>query len=411
MRLTIAGSPIAIIAGGIVILELALFAKAAVTRYPVATALSTNVGTLRGQPCALADKVLVEPDANAGMLVPASGRTASEALAARTRSASPRRHYDQPSAEMGGSRPGQATWPAPRRNRSPSWARGIRHHRRRGPRTVNGSTAALPYGLKPATTPVLGSFGFNGEARLTTDWYRLPARNSSPLLVVTAAGAISTTDAFGATVFGQSLRFQFGKRGQLANSNRWVPVPSRSIRARSSRTGRGATCASRCRRHPRGRRGPVDRAGQQPRRGAVHHADTAARAAGRQPAAPRRVDRAHVDRLHGRRALPVPAADGVRYGVAEIPQWRILPDYAMALSQSRTWMNTAGGGLLAISDAMTTSTAVPSYLDGDWHRGWGALERLDPREPQARPAVVTTDIRRQWGWSRTGSIRLEPSKE
>ena len=66
---------------------------------------------------------------------------------------------------------------------------------------------------------------------------------------------------------------------------------------------------------------------------------------------------------------------------------------------------------LGITDATTTSTAVPSYLDGDWHRGWGALERLDPLEPQAHPAVVTTDLRRQWGWSRTGSIRLEPTKE
>jgi len=414
MRLTIAGSPIAIIAGGIVILELALFAKAAVTRYPVATALSTNVGTLRGQPCALADKVLVEPDANAGMLVPASGRTASEALAGEDPVGfTPEGITTNLSAEMGSSRPGQAHVAGS--SSKPfavmgTWESGTTGGR--GPRTVNGSTAALPYGLKPATTPVLGSFGFNGEARLTTDWYRLPARNSSPLLVVTAAGAISTTDAFGATVFGQSLRFQFGKRGPAGQFEPMgpgaIPIdpgpvipnrPWRNLRLPMSAAPPGADVV---------RLIALDN-----NLGAAQFIMLTP------PRAPQVVSLQH---LVGSTAptlidfmvaahFPCQRPMGVRYGVAEIPQWRILPDYAMALSQSRTWMNTAGGGLLAISDAMTTSTAVPSYLDGDWHRGWGALERLDPREPQARPAVVTTDIRRQWGWSRTGSIRLEPSKE
>ncbi|NED69656.1 hypothetical protein G3I15_52925, partial [Streptomyces sp. SID10244] len=55
-----------------------------------------------------------------------------------------------------------------------------------GPKTINGSSAALPFGLDPKTTPVLGSYGHdNGTAELTSGWYRLPARDASPLLVIT----------------------------------------------------------------------------------------------------------------------------------------------------------------------------------------------------------------------------------
>ena len=82
----------------------------------------------------------------------------------------------------------------------------------RGPEGVNGSTAALPFGLDPATTPVLGSHETNsGQATLTTGWYRLPARDSSPLIVITAAGAVFTLDRDGVPNFGQALEVQFGR--------------------------------------------------------------------------------------------------------------------------------------------------------------------------------------------------------
>ena len=56
---------------------------------------------------------------------------------------------------------------------------------------VNGSRARLPYGLDPATTPVLGSWrsGTQQPAVLRSAWYRLPPRDEAgPLLVVAAAG-------------------------------------------------------------------------------------------------------------------------------------------------------------------------------------------------------------------------------
>ncbi len=414
VRLLLAGSPIAIIAGGLVILELALFAKAAVTRYPVVTAFSTNVATLRGQPCALADKVLVEPDANAGMLVPASGHDISRTLAGDDPVGfTPDGITSNLAAEMGSARPGQAHVAGS--SSTPFAVMGTFEAGTtggRGPRTVNGSVAALPYGLNPATTPVLGSYGFNGEARLTTGWYRLPQRGTSPLLVVTAAGSISTVDAFGSRTFGQSLRFQFGKRG---SGGEFVEM------------GPGATPIDPGPVIPnrpwRNLRLPVSAA--PPGAEVVRLVALDNNLAASQfimvtpPRAPKVVTLQHlvgstdptlIDFMVGAH-FPCQRPMALRHGVAEIPQWRILPDYATALSQSRTWQSTAGGGLLAVSDAMTTATTVPSYLDGDWYRGWGALERLAPRDPEAGAAAITTDLRRQWGWSRTGSISLESGQE
>ena len=133
-----------------------LFAKAAVTRYPVATGIVDQRGhpartAVRSRPgCCPGRTRRQRRDAGA-----TSGRTASEALAGEDGRLHPRRHYDQP---LRGD--GQVRWPARprgwlRRNRSPSagvnpapLATGSPHervHRR----------AAL-HGLKPATTPVLG---------------------------------------------------------------------------------------------------------------------------------------------------------------------------------------------------------------------------------------------------------------
>ncbi|MDH3061600.1 arabinosyltransferase domain-containing protein, partial [Gordonia alkanivorans] len=79
-RLFLASSPIAVIAGLLVVVEMLLFVKAAVSRYPAPTVLTENLNTLRGNPCGLADEVLVEVDPNTGMLTPAGGASATEAL-------------------------------------------------------------------------------------------------------------------------------------------------------------------------------------------------------------------------------------------------------------------------------------------------------------------------------------------
>ncbi len=101
----------------------------------------------------------------------------------------------------------------------------------------------------------------------------------------------------------------------------------------------------------------------------------------------------------------------VRHGVAEVPQWRILADYPTTNSQSKTWQAAADGGLLSVSESTTSALAVPTYLKDDWTRDWGALERLTPLVPDAPPARLSTGEVTQWGWSRTGSIRVEPQAD
>ena len=61
-RLLAASSPIAVIAALILLVDVVVFAKAAITRAPAPTILSEHLNALGGNSCGLADKVLVEID-------------------------------------------------------------------------------------------------------------------------------------------------------------------------------------------------------------------------------------------------------------------------------------------------------------------------------------------------------------
>ena len=78
---------------------------------------------------------------------------------------------------------------------------------------INGSTVALPFGLDPARTPVMGNYTTDQkrQAHLTSQWYRLdlPAAQRDPaykVLVVTAAGRIQSVNKDGVVTYGQQLR-------------------------------------------------------------------------------------------------------------------------------------------------------------------------------------------------------------
>ncbi|MGC4960604.1 arabinosyltransferase domain-containing protein [Gordonia sp. DT101] len=414
-RLFLASSPIAIIAGLMVVAELLVFAKAAVTRYPAETVFSENVDALRGNSCGMADEVLVESDPNAGMLAPAGNASVSAALGGTDPVGfTPDGVPDDLTPDPGNQRPGQM-------NVSASVAKpfvitgglGAGTTGGTGPRTVNGSTVALPYGLDPSTTPVLGSYGYSGEAHLTTGWYQLPAvRATSPLLVFSTAGAVSTIDTFGVRNFGQKLVVQFGRPGADGSFTQIGPDvlpidpgpvitnrPWRNLRVPMSAAPPAATVMRLSLLD--NNLGPSQFIGITP------------------PRAPRL--RSLQDVVGSQSPTLIDFTVGAHFpcqrplrvtnGVAEVPRWRILPDYPLANSQSKTWQSGADGGLLSISESTTSAQAVPTYLKDDWAREWGALERLTPLAENAGTAQVNTSQTTQWGWSRAGSIRVEPQSD
>ncbi|OBA41615.1 arabinosyltransferase domain-containing protein [Gordonia sp. 852002-51296_SCH5728562-b] len=408
-RTGIASSPIAVIAVIILLAELAVFAKAAAARADTYSVLKGNVHAVTGG-CGMADYVLVEPDSNKGSLAPVDNASASKALEGTSRGFSPQGVADDLTPEADSIKPGTQNTSADLSKTfvvaggAPGTTGG------RGPEGVNGSTAALPFGLDPATTPVMGSYAADGQASLTTDWYRLPARDSSPLIVITAAGALASTDPDGVTTYGQSLQVEFGVEQdgkfqqvgaavQPIDADRKANRPWRNLRIPMSSVPAGATAM---------RIVATD-----------NNLDPDQWLAVTPPRAPElktlqnvvgSSDPVLVDFAVGA-AFPCQHPMDASNGVNQIPQWRILPELAVANSQSKTWMATVNGGLLTTAEALTTPSTMATYLKNDWYRDWGSLQRLSPLVPEAVPAAVSTGTSTRWGWSRPGAMQVVPEDD
>jgi arabinosyltransferase C len=88
-----------------------------------------------------------------------------------------------------------------------------------------------------------------------------------------------------------------------------------------------------------------------------------------------------------------------RLGVAEVPQYRVLPDRSGAVI-TNAWQDHFGGGPLGWIDVVASARTIPSYLDGDWDRDWGSIEQYTPYDRSAEPAKITaTEIQRSGLWT------------
>ncbi|EUA68380.1 mycobacterial cell wall arabinan synthesis family protein [Mycobacterium xenopi 4042] len=97
-------------------------------------------------------------------------------------------------------------------------------------------------------------------------------------------------------------------------------------------------------------------------------------------------------------------------GVAELPQYRILPDHKQTASSSNLWESAEDGGPFLFTQALLRTSTIPTYLRGDWYRDWGSVEkyyRLVPAD-QAPDAVIDQGVATVYGWSRQGPIRALP---
>ncbi len=216
----LASTPLLVVATIVVLLEVASMAKGAAARYPAYTTAKANAEAiasgLSDTSCAMADDVLVEPDTNAGTLQPVPGQRfgpdgplgGSDPVGFSPNGVSDSLDPPEPVTANPGTvnSPGSPNKP----NAGVGFAAGTGGGY--GPVGVNGSRVFLPYGLDPARTPVMGSYGENTQAaKATSAWYQLPPRTPDrPLVSVVAAGAIWSYDEEHNFNYGQSLKLEWG---------------------------------------------------------------------------------------------------------------------------------------------------------------------------------------------------------
>ena len=399
-----AAAPVAVIAGLLVVFNVASLAKGAQAQYPGYSVGLGNAKSLAGEPCMLAEQVLVEPDANAGMLAPVDpNMSASEALEGRTSTGfdpdgvASDLSADSITGSVGtaGSTEDPDSGPEEHKGQGAGTSGG------EGSEGINGSTVALPFGLDPAATPVLGSYrsGPQQEANLETGWYSIPEDDDSPLLVVTAAGRVAHLDVVGSFAYGQDLVFQFGQTqpdGSVTPVGEDVlpkdigPNPSwRNLRVPRSEFPEGADSVRISIRD--GDLNPDQWVAITPPR--MAQLDTLQDYVGSE-------DPVLLDWAVGLQ-FPCQRPFGHSAGVAEVPKFRILPDRPLAVTATGTWQDYKAGGPLGWATMGLEAESVPTYLNHSWDRDWGSLERYTPYGTYAGqpvPAEVDTTTRQRWGW-------------
>ena len=385
--------PLTIAVWALVIFEVASLTIATVGQYPGWSVGRSNLEAVTGKTCGLATDVLVERDPNAGVLTPVNASPGA-ALGATAQGFSPNGIPSDVSADPVSEPQGSnnfadtdssaATGSEPGTEGGTTAAAGI-----------NGSRARLPYNLDPATTPVLGSWrsGTQQPAELRSGWYRLPNRaQAGPLLVVAAAGRFNTgevvvqwaTDEQAAK--GQSGgSVGFGDVGAVpAWRNLRVPlsaIPSEATQVRLVASDQDLA--------------PQHWIAVTPPR--IPKLQTLQDVVGTQ-------DPVLLDWLVGL-AFPCQRPFAHQNGVTEVPKWRILPDRFGAEANSPV-MDYLGGGPLGITELLVRAEPVPTYLNDDWFRDWGALQKLTPWYPNAQPARLDLGTATRSGLWSPGPLRL-----
>ncbi|MEV0947147.1 arabinosyltransferase domain-containing protein [Rhodococcus sp. NPDC049939] len=403
-----AAAPLTVAAGLMVLFEVASLLKGAVAQYPAYSLARSNFEALAGHSCGLADDVLVETDTNGGNLTPITDPTQPLADPANPLGGtdpvgfSPNGVASDLTADAVAAVPGERST----NGQSVDPALDTGSAAGTGQVGVNGSSVSLPFGLDPSTTPVMGSFqeGVQEPARLTSSWYALPERSpDSPLIVITAAGRIWSVDSTGATTYGQSLLLEYGKRqpdGTVEAQGTYLPkdigpAPSwRNLRIPINELSPDADAVRIVANDP-------NLAGDQwlaftpPRVPKLETLNTV-------------IGSSQPVLLDWAVALQFPCQRPFdhRDGVAEMPNYRILPDYVLANLMTNQWQSEEGGGPLGFSYMLAGANSVPTYLKDDWDRDWGSLERLDRYYPDTTPATLdTSTVTRSGMWS-PGTLRV-----
>ncbi len=413
----LASTPLLAVAVIMVVLEVGSMAKAAAQRYPVYTTAKANMDALASglskTSCAMADDVLVEPDTNAGLLQPVPGEKfgqygplgGEDPVGFTPNGIGEKLEPPEPVTANPGTVNSDGSPNEP--NVGIGYAAGTEGGY--GPEGVNGSRTHLPFGLDPARTPVMGSYGENTvAAKATSAWYQLPPRTPDrPLVVVAAAGAIFYYDDVGNFHYGQSLKLQWGVHrsdGSYQALGEVLPIDVTPQNAW------------------RNLRFPLAWAPPEANVARIVASDpnlSSDQWFGFTP--PRVPILQSAQQLLGSRApvlmdiataanFPCQRPFSEHLGVAELPDYRILPNHKQTAVSSNKWQSAEDGGPLLITTALLRSWTVPSYLRDDWYRDWGAIERYERLIPesQAPDAVIEQGSVTVNGWARGGPIRALP---
>ncbi|MEH3131425.1 MAG: arabinosyltransferase domain-containing protein [Mycolicibacterium neoaurum] len=413
----LASTPLLVVAVIMVVLELGSMVKATAGRYPVYTTGLANLSALRsglsGTSCAMADNVLVEADTNAGLLEPVPGQRygrygplGGESPVGFT----PNGVSDtlEP-AEPVAANPGtvNSDGPVDKPNIGVGYAAGTGGGY--GPEGVNGSRVFLPFGLDPARTPVMGSYDENTvAAKATSSWYQLPPRTPDrPLVSVAAAGAIWYYEEDGSFKYGQSLKLQWGVHrpdGSYEALNEVQPIDIfqqkawRNLRFPLTTAPPEANVARIVADDPNLSEDQWF-AFTPPR---VPVLQTAQEYLGNQT--PVLMDIATASNFPCQRPFTE------KLGVAELPEYRILPNFKQMVVSSNQWQSAEDGGPFLFIQALLRTSTIPTYLRDDWYRDWGSLERYVRVVPadRAPEAAIEEGTQNVYGWSRGGPIRALP---
>ncbi|MGV0625944.1 arabinosyltransferase domain-containing protein [Mycolicibacter minnesotensis] len=414
----LASTPLLVVASLMVLLMVGSMAKAAAGRYPAYTTARANVDALMSglSSCAMADDVLAEPDTNAGLLQPIPGQTYGELGplgGADPYGFTPNAVDDDLSSLAVIAKPGvpnaDASPNKPSANQSDAAGTAGGTIPDDAPDGVNGSRVALPFGLDPAVTPVLGSYQEQVAAHATSVWYRLPepSPDRAPIVVVTAAGAIWSHGEDGKLDYGQPLNLEWGTSNPDGTFKALGQTEPIDIGPQNSW---------------RNLRFPL--AWAPPGTDAVRIVANDPNLSTEQWIAftPPRVPVVKtIGELMGSQTpvlmdiavaanFPCQRPFTEHLGVAELPEYRIMPDHKQTAASSNLWQSAEDGGPFMITQAMLWTTTVPTYLRNDWYRDWGAVEayhRLIPAK-DAPDAVIEQGTVTVTGWSRPGPIRALP---
>jgi arabinosyltransferase C len=377
--LRISSAPIAVFCGLLVLAEIGAMVKAMHKQREGYSMAAANIAHITSHSCNLTDAVLVEPDRRAGALRPLRGTLLADIPLLRG--------FDVnrfPLSQRPPSKAGQA-----------ASTRGDRL-----PKLGNDDENPIdtpPTGLGSTEIPIWSSFSPDsaGTGIVRTTWYALPvaARQGRAPVVITVAGKLSPTTP---------LIAEFARRTERG----FRVIETTQI------GGRATAHAPGWRDYRLGLTGRA--AGADAVRLIATDADVTdegwlAFSAPRVPVLTSLTDLVAptppvfldwpVGFVH-----PCVRPFAIHNGIAEVPQYRLLPDELLT-EYSRTWSSHEAGGPIGWLQILATQQEQPTYLKENWDTDWGKLMVIQPRLPDANAPVLITSTAVRPGWWSPGPLR------